>query len=369
MGFRFNKRIKLSKGVSLNLSKSGVSTTIGTRGASINVGKEGAYLNTGIPGTGVSTRTKVSGRRKAKDSPEEKKPLDQSKFLEEKEKSIKKIRKKNKFDSQCNSVTFAIAWLIASFYLMGSESSIVWYLGLALLLASPFVIKLFFDVSVGVKNRVLELKEDEYQKISTSVKEHGAALQKNISRSIKYNDYGKIISDNSHLETLEFLDSIEVDFDRISEDNAIAAMYYYLDRLNSEQKSRGFDAESIPTDGHEFEYWVADQLNNFGWNARVTQGSGDQGIDVIAERDGLKAGIQCKLYSSSIGNKAVQEAFAGKSYHSLDATIVMSNAPFTKSAQNLAESTGVILASHYDIPGLSAKIEREFPARISNDAH
>lgn len=89
----------------------------------------------------------------------------------------------------------------------------------------------------------------------------------------------------------------------------------------------------------------------------------------IAERDGLKAGIQCKLYSSSIGNKAVQEAFAGKSYHSLDATIVMSNAPFTKSAQNLAESTGVILASHYDIPGLSAKIEREFPARISNDAH
>jgi hypothetical protein len=62
MGFRFSKRIKIGKGITLNLSKKGVSTTVGTRGASVNVGKRGVHLNAGIPGTGISTRTKIGGK-------------------------------------------------------------------------------------------------------------------------------------------------------------------------------------------------------------------------------------------------------------------------------------------------------------------
>jgi hypothetical protein len=37
MGFRFQKRIRLFKGLTLNLSKTGTSWTIGGRGASINL--------------------------------------------------------------------------------------------------------------------------------------------------------------------------------------------------------------------------------------------------------------------------------------------------------------------------------------------
>jgi cobalamin biosynthesis Mg chelatase CobN len=59
---RFNKRIKIAPGIKLNISKSGVSTTLGGRGASVNVGKKGAYLNTSLPGTGLSDRTKISGK-------------------------------------------------------------------------------------------------------------------------------------------------------------------------------------------------------------------------------------------------------------------------------------------------------------------
>ena len=56
----FRKRIKIAKGLNLNLSGSGLSLSAGVRGASATFGKNGTYLNTGIPGTGLYKRTKIS---------------------------------------------------------------------------------------------------------------------------------------------------------------------------------------------------------------------------------------------------------------------------------------------------------------------
>jgi len=56
MGFRFQKRIRIFKGLTLNLSKSGTSWTVGGLGASVNL-KDGKATGTvGIPGTGLSYR-------------------------------------------------------------------------------------------------------------------------------------------------------------------------------------------------------------------------------------------------------------------------------------------------------------------------
>lgn len=97
-------------------------------------------------------------------------------------------------------------------------------------------------------------------------------------------------------------------------------------------------------DGHEFEYFCADILKANGFkNVEVTKGSGDQGLDIIAYRDDVKYGIQCKCYSSDIGNKAVQEAFAGKTYYGCHVAAVLTNRYFTKSARELAERNGVLL--------------------------
>ena len=58
---RFRRKIKIMKGLSLNLSKSGVSVSAGVRGASVTIGKSGTYLNTGIPGTGIYDRKRIGG--------------------------------------------------------------------------------------------------------------------------------------------------------------------------------------------------------------------------------------------------------------------------------------------------------------------
>ena len=60
MGFRFQKRIRLFKGLTLNLSKTGTSWTIGGRGASVNIKDGKATGNVGIPGTGLSYRSRLT---------------------------------------------------------------------------------------------------------------------------------------------------------------------------------------------------------------------------------------------------------------------------------------------------------------------
>jgi hypothetical protein len=60
MGFRFQKRMRIFKGLTLNLSKSGTSWTVGGPGASVNL-KDGKATGTvGIPGTGLWYRERLN---------------------------------------------------------------------------------------------------------------------------------------------------------------------------------------------------------------------------------------------------------------------------------------------------------------------
>ncbi|MBE5959599.1 MAG: restriction endonuclease [Lachnospiraceae bacterium] len=96
--------------------------------------------------------------------------------------------------------------------------------------------------------------------------------------------------------------------------------------------------------GLEFEDVCATVLKDRGFKkVNVTKGSGDQGVDILAWKNDKQYAVQCKLYSRPVGNKAVQEVFAGMNYYECDAAIVMTNSTFTKSAIALAESTGVEL--------------------------
>ena len=97
-------------------------------------------------------------------------------------------------------------------------------------------------------------------------------------------------------------------------------------------------------DGHEFERFCAKVLTLNGFqDVKVTQGSGDQGIDIIAFKDGIKYGIQCKCYNSTIGNRAVQEVFAGKTFYQCHVGVVLTNSYFSSSAIELAKHDGIAL--------------------------
>ena len=107
--------------------------------------------------------------------------------------------------------------------------------------------------------------------------------------------------------------------------------------------------------GGEFEVFIGELFKSLGYKSSVTKLSGDQGVDVVLEKSGLKTGIQCKRYSGKISNKAVQEAVAGKAYYKLDKVMVITNSYFTQSAYTLAEANDVIL---WDRDTLIEKIKK-----------
>lgn len=99
----------------------------------------------------------------------------------------------------------------------------------------------------------------------------------------------------------------------------------------------------------EYEVSVANKLKQYGFITKLTQKTGDQGIDVIATKNNKKVVIQCKLYSNPVGNSAVQEILGGKAFEGADYAVVVSNATFTKSAKQLAISANVLLLHHDEL--------------------
>lgn len=95
--------------------------------------------------------------------------------------------------------------------------------------------------------------------------------------------------------------------------------------------------------GLEFEYFLAKLFQKKGYQTRVTKGSGDFGIDVIADNGIVRIGIQAKCYSGNVGNDAVQQAAAGCLYYGLDRAMVITNSYFTVAAIQQAKSSKVTL--------------------------
>lgn len=196
----------------------------------------------------------------------------------------------------------------------------------------------------------------ERQRLIDAVDRHRVALTRNLQRAVTKNDYGSIVSDFTHEALREFFASIALDEAAIGRTEASELVFEQLDFRRAQDREVGFDPANIPFDGHSFENWVAEAPIAFGWQSEITAASGDQGIDVVASKNGKRLGLQCKLHSAAVGNKAIQEAHAGKVYYRLDAAAVVTNANFTSSARDLATATGVWLFSHHDIPFLYEKV-------------
>src|SRR5438128_11579176 len=59
MPLRFFRRLRIAKGLTLNLSKRGASLSAGRRGAHLTFGRRGTRATTGVPGTGVSYTSRL----------------------------------------------------------------------------------------------------------------------------------------------------------------------------------------------------------------------------------------------------------------------------------------------------------------------
>lgn len=116
----------------------------------------------------------------------------------------------------------------------------------------------------------------------------------------------------------------------------------------------------------EFEMVICDLFSAKGYNAYVTDRSGDFGIDVIATRGAEVIAIQAKKYSSStkVGNVEVQKTLGGMMYKKYKATsaILATTSTFTKSAIDQAQENPIEL---WDRERVVSEISKHLIARNS----
>lgn len=97
--------------------------------------------------------------------------------------------------------------------------------------------------------------------------------------------------------------------------------------------------------GHDFEYYCNNRIlkvHGFSFS-KVTKGSGDFGVDIIANKDGKKHVFQIKRYKSRVGVAAIQEIVSGRVYYKAECAYVITNSFFTKQAIEMAKKCNVIL--------------------------
>lgn len=97
-------------------------------------------------------------------------------------------------------------------------------------------------------------------------------------------------------------------------------------------------------DGIAFEELACEILVANGFEiAENTPASGDYGVDILAQKEGMSYAIQCKRYLEPVGLEAVQQVYAGRAYYECHVAVVLTNQTFTANAQNLADKLGVVL--------------------------
>ena len=109
-------------------------------------------------------------------------------------------------------------------------------------------------------------------------------------------------------------------------------------------RKRYADDELDEMEGLDFEYYCAELLRNRGFiEVEVTKSSGDYGIDILAEKEGVTYAIQCKRYNGPVGVKAVQEAYAGRDFYDRMVGCVLTNQYFTQPAVDASQKLKILL--------------------------
>lgn len=198
-------------------------------------------------------------------------------------------------------------------------------------------------------------------KIKAVIDKHLETLARRRLMLVTVDHYGTVNGSAWNKEVQQFIDKVvrpelsEQEANRIAPNINATFQTMIEDRVRLRSDEIEADLEfSTKLTPNEFEHWCAKVLGAKGWKAITTKASGDQGADVVAEKEGTRIVLQCKLYSGTVGNKAVQEAYSAQRHYAAHASAVVTNSEFTPSARALANTTGVLLLHFGDLTRLDS---------------
>lgn len=221
--------------------------------------------------------------------------------------------------------------------------------------------------------------EDFFMKVSRffieMIFEHSTALLRKRDMLLIPDDYGVVVTDRWEQEKFFYIENsfrhavLNLANDSVTKDDMQKLLFSFgfspLEDINFKCASKAIDdiIMALPKalnpealvdtkSGHEYEYFIANKIKAQGYSAAVTRGSGDHGADIVVDLSGEKIVVQCKFYSSPVGNKAVQEVYSAMGIYDADQAWVVTNHSFTPAAKIAAKKLGVILLHHDELEGL-----------------
>lgn len=215
----------------------------------------------------------------------------------------------------------------------------------------------------------MEANRQRWLHVDATVDSHLPILARKYKQCVYVNDYGVEVYDAWNKEAANFIrtvlaQNIPGSWLDANRDGVIKEITARAEIGASEATGSLGESDVTTLSPREFELLVVDLLNRSGWSARPTSTTGDQGIDIIASLNGKRAVFQCKLYSQSVGNAAVQEIIAGRDFEKADIAAVVSSASYTASARQLASAAGVYLLHHTEVASFAETLHASPGAKI-----
>lgn len=118
--------------------------------------------------------------------------------------------------------------------------------------------------------------------------------------------------------------------------------YQYWQRKRSRDYWKGLS-------GHGFEDALAQLFRKRGFHAVVSKSGGDEGIDIILEKDGMKSIVQCKAHAKPIGPVVARELYGAMLHFNVERGILASTFGFTDGVHKFVADKKIELLNLDDI--------------------
>jgi HJR/Mrr/RecB family endonuclease len=112
---------------------------------------------------------------------------------------------------------------------------------------------------------------------------------------------------------------------------------------------RGVDS----MDGLDFEHYIVKLLRKNGFNKVSLTERYDFGVDIIAEKDGIRWGIQVKRHSGLVKADAVRQVVTGLRIYHCDRAMVITNSTYSAVARRLANANDCVLVDRAGLERLT----------------
>lgn len=204
--------------------------------------------------------------------------------------------------------------------------------------------------------KAVEFKRSDLEKILSKIEESKDTLKPLFSRALAAgkNKYGEVDYDKYFEEIDDFFEYFFPEGE-LAFYSSVKPLKETADYIDKWFEGGIVDTSSLPEDGIEFEHWCAAKLEEQGWHTRVSQASGDQGVDIVARQGDFMVAVQCKRYTKPVGNKAVQEVYTGAKNINATGAAVIGTGGYTKSALAVASTTAVELFDASEIESFSER--------------